>query len=295
MTLHQRDINLPEAELLLKSLSGDSGVGREIADVRFGPVPELAHGARWRPRSVRGVVFKNVDWTHGSILGPLIRRARVEQCRFDGVNVDDFTCRRVDWLDCQFERVTFGESFLGRFQGCTLTRCSFVSCRFDAFAFVDSTLRSCRFAGSTGTHRARWERCLLEDVTFSGDVAFARFIACDARKVDMAEAVLHDVSFHHMKSHDVTFPDRPDNFAIHGELFRVASLFVRSRASSSTAEAYRSHASRLASFGSPFIVDRRVLDTLLEELAPSDRAAVMTTLYDIRRLRPAWDPPAARY
>jgi hypothetical protein len=135
-----REITVAEAERLLAGVARRTAPGGEIADLRFGPVAQGEGGARWRPVDARGVDFHNLEWTHGAILGRLLGRGRVQECRFERVNIDDFRCQKVDFLDCHFDQVTFGEDFLGLIKDCTFTRCSFTKCRFDAVGFVASTL-----------------------------------------------------------------------------------------------------------------------------------------------------------
>jgi hypothetical protein len=277
-----------EAEDLLAEASGAKAAGREIADLRFGPVAQSARGARWKPVDARNLFFRNVEWLHGSMLGRLLVRGRVLDCRFERVNLDDFDAKKVDFLDCHFDRVTFGEEFLGLIKDCTFTRCSFVRCRFDAVGIVESTLRACRFVDLTGTDRARWDDCLLEDVTFAGGLDGVRFLDCVFRNVDMSEAKLHEVSILDTKEGEAKLPDRPENFAVHAELFLDIETALRSKLGSEAMETYRDLAKMLSRFGSPFILDAALLEVLLKGLSADDRAVVMATLYEMRERRSIW-------
>jgi hypothetical protein len=129
---------------------------------------------------------------------------------------------------------------------------------------------------------------LLEHVTFAGELRCVRFIHSALRHVDMSEARLHGVSFHDINEHDATLPDRPDNFAIHAELFLDAEGRLRSKLDPATGEIYRGLAKSLARSASPCIVDASLLDVLLKELGPQDRAIVMSALFEMRRGRPIW-------
>ncbi len=286
----QQDITVAEAERLLAALSGANAAGRAITDLRFGPPVQPARGARWRPADAHGVAFRDLEWTHGSILGRLFARGRVQECSFEKVNLDDFDAKNVDFLDCQFDRVTFGQHFLGLIKDCAFTRCSFAKCRFDAVGFVGSTVRSCRFDGPTGTDRARWEDCTLEDVTFSGTLDGVRFIRSVFHNVDMSAAKMHEVSILDTREGEAKLPDRPENYAIHVGLFLDAVAALRSRLDPAAGEAYSGLAKSLARSGSPFIVDAPLMDVLLGELPPGARPVVMTTLYELRRSRPLWAP-----
>jgi uncharacterized protein YjbI with pentapeptide repeats len=277
----QQDVNVAEAERLLAGVSGPQAAGREIADVRFGPVEHPAHGARWRPVDARQLAFRNVDWTHGSILGGLLGRGRVQECRFERVNLDDSRCQKVDFVDCNFERVTFGEDFLGLIKDCTFARCFFVKCRFDAVEFVESTLRSCRFEEIKGV-RAGWRECVLEDVALSGTLVKTNFISNVFRRVDMSAAELQDSALVYTREGDVDLPDRPDNFAIDAQLFLDAEPVLSSRLKPEALETYRRLAKEWAPFGAPFIVYAGVVD----EIPARERAVVLETLYEMRHRRP---------
>lgn len=278
MTSAHREMSGAEADSLLASLSKRQASGVEVADLEFPP------GMNWKAADARGIIFRNLEWTHGSIAGRLLGRGRMQECRFERVNLDDFRCRKVDFLDCHFEKVTFGEHFLGLIKDCTFTRCSFVKCRFDAVEFLESTLRSCRFEGATA-ERAAWNECLLEDVVLSGTLVKTNFISSAFRKVDLSEAELHDSSLVYTKEGDVMLPDRPDNFAMNAQLFLDAEPALRSKLDPAAHETYRTLANGWSQLGSPFIVDAA---GVVEELPPRDRAAVMATLYEMRRHRPIW-------
>jgi hypothetical protein len=200
------------------------------------------------------------------------------------VNLDDFDAKKVDFLDCHFDRVTFGDRFLGLIKDCAFARCYFVKCRFDAITFEGSSLRSCRFEDMRG-ERARWRECLLEDVAISGRLSKTNFISNVFRRVDMSAAELHDSAFVYTKEGDVDLPDRPDNFAIDAQLFLDAEPALSSKLEPEALETYRRLAKEWSPFGAPFIVDPGVV----HEMPPRDRSVVLETLYGMRHQRRIWE------
>jgi hypothetical protein len=209
----------------------------------------------------------------------------VRECRFETVDFDDFDVKKVDFLDCHFEKVTFGERYLGLVKDCSFTRCTFVNCRFDGLEFVESTLRSCRFEGIKG-ERAGWRDCLLEDVVLSGTLDKTNFVGASFRRVDLSQAELHDSSLVYTKELDVKLPDRPENFVIDAQLFLDAEPALRARLPPAALETYRRLAKGWSPFGSPFIVYPGVV----QELPASERSVVLATLYEMRHERPIWNP-----
>lgn len=273
----QRDVSVAEAERLLAAVAGQKAAGREIADLRFGPVTQSVHGARWKPVDARQLSFRNVEWTHGSILGRLLGRARVQECRFERVNLDDFDAKKVDFADCRFEGVTFGEQFLGVIKDCTFPGCSFVNCRFDAVGFVESTLRSCRFEGIKG-ERTRWTNCLIDDVVMSGKLVKVNFIDNSLRKVDLSAVEMFDCGFLGGKQEELRLPDEPRNFAVDPRVMLAAEEQLREKLGTEALANYRHFAEGASQFGPRFLVNAGVLTVL----SPQDREVVIATLYEMR-------------
>jgi hypothetical protein len=141
----------------------------------------------------------------------------------------------------------------------------------------------------TGTDRARWEDCVLDDVTFSGTLDGVRFIRSSVfRAVDLSGARMHEVSILDTGGGEAKLPDTPENVAIHVGVFLDAAAALRSKLDREAAETYSGVARSLARSGTPFIVDAPLMDVLLQELPPGARPVVMATLYQLRRSRPLW-------
>ncbi len=271
MTSHQAEMSAAEAERLLAGFSHGKGVGKEITDVQF------ALGVRWKPADVRGVRFSNLGWHRATIIGRLLGRGRVQDCRFEKVNADDFRCRKVDFVDCQFEAVTFGEHYFGNVRECSFSGCSFVKCRFDAVGFVESTFRSCRFEAVRG-ERTQWRNCSLEDVTMSGRLAKAQFIDSGLRKVDLSRVEFLDSGILGGEQNEVRLPDEPRNFAVDPKIMLAAEEALRSKLNPEALARYRHFAEGAAQVDSRFLINPEVLSVL----SPESREVVMATLYEMR-------------
>jgi hypothetical protein len=218
-----------------------------------------------------------VDWPGPGIKGGLFRRAHIQECRFEKVNLDSLRCRKVDFVDCRFEAVTFGEHYFGNFNDCTFLRCTFIKCRFDAVGFMESTLRSCRFEAIKG-ERTRWRECLLEDVTMSGSLAKSHFIDSRLREVDLSKVEFLDSVILGGEQNEVCLPDEPRNFAVDPKVMLAAEDQLRSKLNTEALARYRHFVEGVTQIGSRFLVNPEVLSVL----SPESREIVMATLYEMR-------------
>ena len=271
MSSGRKELSVADADRLLASLSGEKAVGREVADLQLPP------GMKWKSANARGVVFRNVDWPGPGIKGGLFGRGHIQECRFEKVNLDSLRCRKVDFADCRFESVTFGEHYFGNLNDCSFVKCTFIKCRFDAVAFVQSSLRSCRFEGIKA-ERARWRDCSLEDVWFSGRLTKVSFIDNSLRQVDLSSVEMLDCAFLGGKQEDLLLPDQPRNFAIDPRIMGVAEERLRPKLGAEALANYRHFAQGASQFGPCFLINAGILTVL----SPEDREVVMATLYEMR-------------
>lgn len=271
MSSGRKELSVADADRLLASLAGAKALGREVADLQFPP------GMKWRSADARGVVFRNLDWPGPGIKGGLFGRGHIQDCRFEKVNLDSLRCRKVDFVDCRFDSVTFGEHYFGNLNDCSFLKCTFIKCRLDAVGFVQSTFRACRFDGIRG-ERTRWRECLLEDVRFSGKLTKASFIDNDLRQVDLSAVEMLDCDILGGKQEDLRLPDEPRNFAVDPKVMLAAEEQLRSKLSAEALANYRHFAQVASQSGPPFLVNAGILTVL----TPQDREVVMATLYEIR-------------
>jgi hypothetical protein len=233
----------------------------------------------WPLRDNHRLRFERVDFA-APLLGsfwtrPVFRSCVFVDCDFDGINA-----ARSSFVDCTFERLSFGRRLFNAFSRCTFRNCTFVDC-----TLTSAELSECSLHGATFTRcevvRTNFTRCTLVDSSFTGALRTVNFTGCTAVRVDLRGCTIVDSSLLDGPDLDLRLPDTPGNFVAYPRAFVAAVDALGPVLSRAGHEELRSVAAFVAGSKYGEIVD----ESLLARIPAAERALVLERLFALRNLR----------
>jgi uncharacterized protein YjbI with pentapeptide repeats len=196
MGIKRRLLSTGEAKRIL-----GGRVARVVEDVEF---PALEYGGHLRQLTLRNADMRAIIWTP-----TIFRRFRMEDSRFERVDLRNWDLRRRALQRLVFEECHFGDGWGGsdlRLTEVTLSNCRWDNVEMGRFSFLRCTLDL--IARDVSLHNGT-----IAQTTISGSLKNANVRDIQFEDCDMSALRLSDVVFSRV-SGGLTFPDAIDNFVV---------------------------------------------------------------------------------
>lgn len=238
---------------------------------------ELPPNEHWKVGHVCDLHLADVNLNGLKMAARFGSRGRFEGCQFVRVAMDGVAAKRIDFVRCKFQGVTF-ERFLTVFTGCRFEACEFYDCQIGGAHFEQTEFINCNLDSVRANSATCWEGCRFERTRLSGTLHHASFLGSAYRDSDFSRALLLNASFVDSKSGGVALPDTRRLFPVTPETFFLAMDRLRHRLDGDALRKYEQIAHTLADSSAVELVHHELFSG---EMGLDGGGVVMDTLYEM--------------